>query len=285
MLLSGVFLGKSFTNYIQPLPVASIYNKITFYGNNIIDDIHVQSRLYSDTEVQALLINDVPPWDGYTIMLSQFNQSNLQAGNVVSLDSSITNWNIYRKAMDEEISKNLATIDVGTTQYMDYTAQANKTYVYDIFPQTATQIGEPLETADILADFYGVYLIDIDTSEVYMFDLNLTTSDVTTEVDITTYKGFSKYSGYTVGDRNYFKASVTSYAGLLEGEDGSFTSDISYIDDLKAFINNGKEKLFKFKSGQMLKVKTMNFKYKYTDDIPKLQPFQMTFDIEECGAL
>jgi len=283
MLLSGVFLGKSFLNYTQPLPVASVYNKITFYGNNIIDDIHVQNRLYSDTEVQSLVINDVPSWDGYTIMLSQFNQSNLQAGNVVSLDSAITNWGIYRKAIDEEISKNLAIIDVGTTQYMDYTAQANKTYIYDIFPQTNTQIGEPLETANILADFYGVYLIDGDTNEVYMFDLNLTTSDVTNEIDRTSYPNYTKYNGVTWGNRDFLKTSVTAYAGLSEIDD-VFKSDINYIDDLRTFINNGKEKLFKFRSGQMLKVTTTNFKYKYTDEL-NIQPYQITFDIEECGAI
>lgn len=283
MLLSGVFLGKGFTNYIQPLPVASVYSKITFYGNNIIDDIHVQSRLYTDAEVQALLINDVPPWDGYTIMLSQFNLSNLQAGNIISLDSTITNWSVYRKATDEKISKNLATIDVATTQYMDYTAQANKTYIYDIFPQTATQIGGALETAQILANFYGVYLIDSNTGEVYMFDLNLTTTDVTNEIDVTTYKGYSKYNGYTFGDRNLLKASVTAYAGT-SNINGVLTSNISYIDSLKTFINNKKEKYFKFRSGQMIKVVTMNFKYKYQDNIG-IQPYIVTFDIEESNGV
>lgn len=283
MILSGSFLGISYLNFAQALPVASTYNKITFYGNNIVDGIHLQNRLYSDSEVQALDINDYPAWDGYTLMLSRFDNQDTEAGNVTNLSSNITSWNIYRRATDEEISKNLATVDDTVTQYIDYTAQANKTYIYDIFPQTATQIGAPVETAQTLANFYGWYLVDTDTNTIYKFDLNLQSGDISNEIDFTEYKNYSKFPGFTFTDRDYIKVTVSAVCGSIN-QDGTIYQPVDYIEQLKDFINNKKEKLFKSRKGDIWRGITTNFKYKYMDEVGQ-QVAVVTFDFVESGSV
>lgn len=283
MFLSGSFLGMSYLEKINQIPLASAYSKLNFYGNNIIDEIHVQNRLYSDEEVLNLQINDYPAWDGYTLLLSKFDQQDLKAGNILTLNSPITNWVIYRKDTDDKISKKLIELDVNTTEYTDYTVQGNKTYIYDIFPKTVNEIGEPLETSQTLADFWGWYLVDPDTQTVFMFDLNIESGEINNETDMTTYQSYGKYNSYSFGNRDYVKGSVSAIGGTIN-VNGELVNGVDYIHNLRAFINNKKDKLLKNSHGDIFSVITSGFKYKYIDDTQE-QIFTVSFSFEESGSV
>lgn len=283
MFLAGNLLSVDYLDKINNLPVPSEYNSLNFYGNNIIDEIHLQSVNYTDEEVESLNIDDYPAWDGNTLLLARFNQKDTQAGNILNVNSPVTKWSLYRKDEGDKVSKKIIDLDVSITEYIDYSVQAYKKYIYNLFPCNSTQIGQVVEVGEVYTDFYGWYLVDVDEEIVYKFDLDVESSEITNETDITTYQGYTKYNAYSIGNRNYLKGSLSAMCGTINS-DGTLAYDDEYIDGLRAFVNNGKDKLLKNRIGNMWKVRTSNIRFKYKDEY-SIQPAVVTFDYEESGEV
>jgi hypothetical protein len=125
---------------------------------------------------------------------------------------------------------------------------ANKSYIYNIFPSTINEIGEPLETSELTTDYYGWFLIDEETGTCYEFNLNTQSGEIQTETDFTEYKNYTKYPGFSIGDRKYIRGTVSAIVGEIT-VDGKLDQTTDYLDGLRDFILNGKEKLLKNPKG------------------------------------
>jgi len=283
--LSGTFLGLSTFFQKPPLPTPSIYDRITFYGDIIIDNVWIRDRILSDAEIDAMNYKIDPTWTSDTIFLALFENGNLNAGNLINLTSPILSWDIYRRTVEDNILTYLDSVDVSIKTYVDYTTQAYKTYIYEIFPITATEIGSALQTDPLYTNYYGYYLIDPDTGTAYKFDLNLSSSDFQYEEDVTEYKTYTKYPAVSRGKLNYLKHSITVLAGTIQCPDGTFLQPIDYLNTLEAFITDGKVKLYKTRKGGIYKVYTRNYKYKALDDGITEQPMLVSFDVFEVEAV
>jgi hypothetical protein len=268
---------------IKATPAA--YNRITFFGDITIDNVWIRERILSDAEINAMNYKIAPTWTSDTIFLALFEHNSINAGNIINLTSPIISWDIYRKTVEENILTYLTTVDHSIKTYVDFTTQAYKTYIYEIFPITATEIGDALQTAPLYTDYFGYYLIDPDDGTVYKFDLNISSGEFQYEEDVTVYKTYVQYPAVTKGKTNYLKNTITALAGTISCTEG-FLQPIDYINTLEAFITNGKIKLYKTRKGGIYKVYTRNFHYKIleNDGIVE-QPMLITFDVFEVEAV
>jgi hypothetical protein len=283
MYLLGAGVGFDVFIALEQVPDKRSYSKITVYGNAITDKINILDYELTNTELEAVDITDTLTWSANTDLLAEFDNS-LSGGNFLDLDIPILNFQIYRRESGATTSVLLDTIDPDVIQYIDYTAQPNKTYIYDLFAVTATQISEPLETASILSDFYGYFIIDPTDGTVFKFDMAVQSSDSQYAEDLTVYDTYTQYPAFSRGQRKYLNTTITGITGTLTS-DKVLTQTVDYIDELRDFIHNGNEKIFKTRKGQIYRVETRNFRFKPFNDAVSDQPLLISFDVIESSAV
>jgi hypothetical protein len=283
MILNGSILGSSFLFNQFLIPQPTSYDSVKINGNCKIDKVRVLDIELSETEINNIKLNDIYTWNPNTLIYSEFG-NNLSAGNITGISGAITNWDIYRKIKDESIYTKLKTINVSEKKYIDYTVKANKTYQYRIYAKNASEISDALNTGEVLTDFYTWSLCDENTGEVWLFELNLQSGDIKSNVDINIFdKAYTKYPSVSFSEKDYLSGSINCLAGTINA-DGTLYYPDDYLDNLRAFINNKKSKLLKNRRGDCWRVCTNNFNFKYEDFIPQ-QVANVTFDYVEVGVI
>jgi hypothetical protein len=283
MYVLGAGVGISSFESLGRVPDKRIYTKITVYGNAIVDKIHILDSELTNAELEAIDITAALTWSSHTDLLAEFENS-LSGGNFLDLDIPILNWQVYRKEQGGITSTLLDTISATDIQYIDYTAQPQKTYIYDLFAVTPTQISEPLETAAILSDFYGYFIIDPVLEIAYKFDMSTESSESAYAEDFTVYENFTQYPSFARGQRKYMSTTITGMPGTLT-QDKVLSQTVDYIDALRDFIHNGNEKIFKTRKGQIYKVQTSKFRFKPLNDAISDQPLLVSFDVVESSSI
>jgi len=282
VFLNGIFLGLSSFSNAQSAPAKRLYDKITVYGNAIIDKLNIKSTELTNAQLLTIDITDTLGWEIDSLATGEF-ENTLDAGNITSLTSAMTIWEIVRREVGDTVLTSLAKVDKAILEYTDYLAQANKNYEYLVYPETATQVGQALLSPAILADFFGVYLIDEDSETVLFFDLDIATDEITNETDMTEFQTYTKYNAYAFGDRDFLKGHIQATAGYFD-TNGDLIYDLDYFENIKTIINNKKDKVLKFRNGQMIRVITSNFRYSYMDSIGE-QLYTINFDFIEVGEI
>jgi len=145
LFLSGLFLG---VNYFQnvagtPSPVKKIYDSIQIFGGATIDKLQIENIEIDNETLTNIAISDRLIWNPTTILLAEF-ENNLIAGNVANLDSPVTQWQISRRESNSSVLKILGTVDVGVTEFVDFSCQQNKIYELNVACEQ-----------EILAGFYS----------------------------------------------------------------------------------------------------------------------------------
>jgi hypothetical protein len=259
MFLQGSFLNISFLGNVQPKPTKKTYNKIQYFGDITIDKVKIINYEMTDEELDNINVLNSLIWSPDTLFLAEF-ENGLGAGNVEHLNSPILSWQINRKEEKESTFKKLGVVDVNTVSFIDWKAQTDKNYTYDIIPITATEIGNALEVADISPYYTSWFLIDEQNNLSYEFYLNFEGGDLENVTDFTVMDNYTKYPSFNIGKRDYVKGTVSFIIGdiVYDGLDQT----VELLDNFKKFINNGKEKIFKSRKGNIWNVMTMNYKEK-----------------------
>lgn len=283
MYLNGYVLGVSYLSNTQSTPTKRAFSKITIHGNATIDKLHVKEVVLSNEELLQLNFTGTRIWDSDTILLAEFEGA-LGAGNITNLVNPITQWEINRKEISETAFKKLGVVDGNKSTFTDWTTQANKEYVYNIFALTDTEVGEPLETESIKTDYYGWYLIDKESGISYEFNLNIQSGGIENVTDMAIYDGYTKYPSFSIGQRDYIKGSLSAIAGDIL-TNGKLYQPTDYLDDLRAFINNGKEKILKSRKGHIWNVMTTNYREAPLSDDVQEQPYTISFDFIESSEV
>jgi hypothetical protein len=184
-------------------------------------------------------------------------------------------------------------LPTGVYNFIDYSAQSNKNYVYYVFPETTNAIGLAMISEPVTPIFYIDSLANVDgTDNVYQFDLGIQSGDYQNTEDFFEYLSYSKYNSYAFGQRQFYELTITaiSSANILDntGSDTGTVQTIDYLESLRCFIQNGKPKYFKDKAGHIFQGITHNYKQKVVDDaicVNNSQPFQITFDFIQTADI
>jgi len=283
MFFSGNFLGvSSFQKVVGiPSPVLRSYTSVKVYGNATIDKLQIKNEEIDNTTLQNTAIAENLVWTPKTLLMAEF-ENNLIGGNVSGLDSPLTHWQVSRRESGSSILKNLGTVNVGVTEFIDYEAQPFKTYEYQINALNSEQVSEAFVTDEIDMNFYGYYLVSEDEGLAYKFDLNVKSGNNEYVEDIVIHDNYTQYPAISIGKRKYLKTSIQAICGEVD-INGFLQQSVDYIDTLKDFVLNGKNKLWKTRKGGIHKVFTHNFKYQNLDDGIEQQIMIVSFDIVEVA--
>lgn len=283
--LGGTFLGISYLNGYQGQPIPKKYNKIRIYGEGIYDNIHIRNFTYTQEDIVALSMSVQPIWDGNTIILAQFNNKNLEIGNITGLTEKIDFWEINRRELGGKILTKLATIPVSQDTYIDITAKPNKVYEYVVFGLSDNQISEPLLSSQVKSNFYNHLLIDPDTNRVFIFDLNAQTDSIENKTNTVKYESpFSKFPAFAEGMNDYLTGGISAIVGDINTS-GNLDQSVDMLEELRAFINNGKYKIYKDRKGSAFKVKTHPISRSMVNDSIISQPNMIHFTWEQVGEV
>lgn len=285
-VFSGSFFGFNMiangaNNRRDPLELMDIL----IYGEQTARLTQVFNIELTDTQINNLDFNNVV-YDSNTVMLAQYN-NNLNAGNNFGTGEDIISWEIRRLDVDRNVLEDLGSVPVATTTLTDYTAVRDKTYRYEIFGRTQNLLTEATISDDVNPNFFGWYLIDINTNETIRFDLEVESGTLTNVRDVTEHQTFAQYPSVAFGRRNYYRGSIRAFGGVVDctgtiTDNNGIIFDAEYQETLKTFLNNGNEKFMKDRKGIIYRVQTWGANIDYNDDVGQ-QPYTITWNFAEVG--
>lgn len=287
------YLIGSSTIYNTPMAFTS-YQGLQFNGNCILDNICIRNIVQTDTIAKSEDMSIEPDWTPDVIFKTVFNYTT-DSANVFGLLQSQTKFNLGRQEVGSDVIKNVAILDPNITSFIDYKVEGQKSFNYYLSAKNDTQLSEPLVTDLITTSFFGVYLLDASDIDDYTnnndvicfkLDFNATVAAVSNNADVTTYRSYQKYDQYYIGNTNYLSGSVTSLLGYWDENGDDVTWSPFYLEQFRSFINNGQEKIMKFKNGKTIRVVTFNSNTEsmsYVHEDVQNQPTDITFGFRECA--
>ena len=248
-----IFLGYAFAGGPHSFDASAVTgNSATsaVLSNGVFDEFYMTSDVLSYS-------NTIPSsWDFHTLLHANFN-GNLLAGNIDFAVSEVdvlrlkrrikgtTNWVIL---YEQPVSNK----DDLTVVYYDKTCRANTTYQYTLVP-VFDQVEGKSYTSEITTDFQGLFVIDRDNVFQTELDVKFSNSKRSKPRSVITPIG-SKYPQVVSNSTNNYDSGTVSAEWIkYNQEDDSWDTDnaISYIDNLKDFLNNEYPKLIKYQDGRM----------------------------------
>lgn len=254
-------------------------NKIIFTGKILLDNIHAQNTVLTDTEILAIVPSTPQIWGINTNFLSNF-ENTLESGNYVTAET-VTGWRLKRKRQNDSLFTTLKDFSKTTLAYVDKTVRNNNTYLYTLHSLSAS--GESLGIeGNAITDFWGWFLIDPTTNTSYKFDLMNSTDNIQVNDDVYTYKNYTKYPVISYGKSEYKTSKFTTMPYTYSDITKQYTIDLDLLNTIQAFINNKSPKILKNALGELFYVSTYGFEYKINDVIPS-QIYTISFNWAEIG--
>lgn len=285
----GAFTGITFlTSYVPSIPDPSSYDKVIFYagegenGGCIIDKVYGINGVLSSDEINKNSdINFAPKWLSNTYLLSEFNNS-YAGGNVTSITTPITEWQIYRSEENGNLLEKVGEVDVLTESFIDYTALKNNIYTYYLFGKNDVEISSPLTSEPVNCDYYGWFLIDVDNNVAYMFDLNFSGGQISQEEEISEYNTNLQYNAYSKGATNFISGNITA---LVMEDLCKMSQSVDYVEQLREFIFSDRKKYLKDNKGRIYNVFTSGYSDSMITYGIKDEPRYISFDFKEIGEV
>lgn len=208
--------------------------------------------------------------------LANFEQT-LRAGNV---SSDIESFRLKRIASDGSLYNTLSDFDITEHSYIDRSLRNNITYTY-ILNSIDGDGNEGLGTTFTASlDFYGWFLFD--SSNIYKFDLENSSDSINTNLDFNIYNNYTTYPTVGFGSRNYRTGKLNTIPYTYNTTSLSYEFTFDLLEEIKSFINNKTVKYIKNTKGEILKIVTSNFNYKYNEVVVN-KPYTISFDWVEVG--
>lgn len=263
MIFNINYFNASTFQSLTPLPIPTIYSKISLFGGGTFDDLWGENYIRTQQQIAQLDLYAQPQYTPQTIILAHFN-NNLQAGNIISLPAAIDGWIIQRRAEGDAKFTTIAMVDADVDTYQDRLVSSKQTYTYQLIPKTGTVLGSPLESDPTTTDFRSVILLDPESNDGYSFCLNTVANAITVNDDVVQSDTKGKYQTTLKGNRRFKSGTVSTIA---RSDSNGIEQDIQFLETLEDFIQNSNEKIIKFPKGFTYRVVTSNMSYSKLDGV------------------
>jgi hypothetical protein len=254
---------------------------VVYYGNTTLDEAHMRNTEL--TVAQMLALNVAESFSAITVYLGHFD-GNIQVGSLTTITSPIYKYIIRRRRIDESqytfVSEVLASANISYIK--DYLTVNHKSYEYIVTPVDINGIMGSSSTATTTQDFFGWVLVDEDNTFAYKFDLENNTGSIQVVEDLKIYDNYTEMAYISQGIRSYRVGNLETMPYSINGVEIEITVDT--LNLIKAFINNKKPKYLKNTSGEIYKVMTSEFNYKFIDQIIS-QPYKISFKFIQIGVV
>lgn len=275
MFLSDILTTTPVTKFVQ-FPKRT-YDRVNIKGVVAFDGLHLRNKELTNQEVLDIVTEET--FGSFTIFLANFEDT-LAAGNYASVNDPIVKWKVMRRPVSSFAPILLNELGADQTTYVDYTQANHKNYEYQVIPITTTgKEGSPL-TSIAQSDFYGWFLTDEDSTKIYKFDMEIESESIALNVDIKLFEGYSQFPIQRTGKRKYRTGGLSTIPYTYNGASVHFTSDT--LREIEAFISDGTTKILKNTSGDLFRVQTSDFSYKYMDNV-QVQPYTISFKWTQVG--
>ena len=271
------------------------YDKITIYPNQKVDYLIQITDVASNEDISK--VNDanfVPDWNSFlnrTNIMSPYT-NDLISSFITGLTENLSGWTVYRQKVGETALKKVAEIDKSAIYIEDYCVANQSRYRYFFFPITETQIGVNLATGRINTNWWNWSLTSLENigdgiyvpKEVWVFDTNLESGDVTQNLDIVYHNNFTKYPKESRGEMNYITGSLSCFLSNIDNDKGEYIETVDKLNDWRDFCADDSLKVIKDRKGNIRLVSISDTTNSIMDESDK-QPTTISFSYTEIGNI
>lgn len=192
----------------------------------VADEVHLQTVTVNNPSKQG--------WTTGTVLLASYN-GDLEAGNILMAENPIEKLRIKRRNYKKQSFKTLKELpfDPNPSQlkYKDYTALSKQEYEYMVVPVDSSGIEGVIGSVNIVANFDGWWIVDLDEPEKYSFQFlyNMDDITVTTDEDRNEIVTFSKYPKVIYGTRRNKRGTLS---GLFIPEGYDVREQLEKLDEM-----------------------------------------------------
>ena len=271
-------------------------NNVKLYNNIKLDFFHIEDAAGDNLNIFNN-VRFIPVLNNYSRFLVTFDDGTTTAQGIVDEALGYT-FSIYREVEGTNNLIYVARLDEGALSIIDYGVVNNTNYRYYIFQEDDSAVSEAVISNNVQTCWWDWSLVDlipsdednlyyVDDSNIWKFDLNLSSASMTNTMSTTVYDSLAQYPKVSVGNTNYSTGGITCLLGSIS-RDGS--SALTYqepailMDLWKAFCSNGRMKLLKDRKGNAYLV-AITSNSSQIDDILSEQPNTITFNWVQVGDI
>lgn len=237
-----------------------------------------------------------PTLNNYSRFLAMFDNANTTARGIADVALGYT-FSIYKEVEGTNQLKYVAHLEEGGLSMTDYNISNANKYKYYIFKEDESAISEAVTSNVVEACWWNWSLIDLipsteeknlyyaNPNSIWKFDLNVSSSARTQNIQTTVYNNLTKYPKISIGKSNYSSGSLTCLLGDIKRTTtslGEYIEPATMLDDWNDFCTNGHIKLLKDRKGNAMLVGINNTSAQ-VDDILREQANTITFDWTQVG--
>lgn len=271
-------------------------NNVKLYNNIKLDFFHIEDAAGDNLNIFNN-VRFIPVLNNYSRFLVTFDDGTTTAQGIADEALGYT-FSIYREVEGTNNLIYVARLDEGSLSVTDYGVVNNTNYRYYIFQEDDSAVSEAVISNNVQTCWWDWSLADlipsdednlyyVDDSNIWKFDLNLSSASMTNTMSTTVYDSLAQYPKVSVGNTNYSTGGITCLLGSIS-RDGS--SALTYqepavlMDLWKAFCSNGRMKLLKDRKGNAYLV-AITSNSSQIDDILSEQPNTITFNWVQVGDI
>lgn len=268
------------------------YNKIRLFPSIKYDYLIFLRNIASNAEIEKHYDSEyIPDWDDFSEpgIIAQFT-NDLNSSIVSGLIDPAIGWLVYRRKVNETRSHLVAELPALQFFVKDYVVADQTQYIYDIVVLTENEMGVSIRSNPIKTDWLNYSITSIkqigenmyQPSQVWLFDLNLTSTDIAQNIDITTYNTFTKYPKVSKGESNYQTMGITALVGGMKCVGQEYREPIELLEAWQEFVATSDLCIWKdYKGAMKLGQISDGSSSKYVDGVIGNQPTHITFNFIE----
>lgn len=269
------------------------YDKITIYSPIVVDYIDIEKNTFTQAEYEATYAQTyAPSWGDNSVMVANFN-TGINSDDSTGLTSIVKKWSVYRQKIGSSVQEKVISVDKDTLEAEDYLVSTNSSYRYRVYPETDTEIGVAIISDDTktcwrnwvvlgLKKTSNDNIYSVDNNNVWLFDYNLQSSEISQSLNKNVYEGFTKFPKVSKGNRNYLTGNINCLIGKFINSKYYDSKDM--IDRWTAFVNSGDKKILKDRKGNLYEIEITESSFKY-EDVTSNQIVSISFKWIQIGDL
>lgn len=272
-----------------------LLTKLTAMDNVKLDFLHIEEQSSTNQDIFSNK-KYKPTLNNHSRFLATFDDANTIAEGIADIALGYI-FSVYKEIKGTNQLRYVAHIDEGVLSVLDCNVVNDTTYKYYIFKEDDEVISEAVASNDITTCWWDWSLVNLsvdkndeslyyaDVDNVWKFGLNLSSSETTRNMSVTTYDNLTKYPKISSSKMNYGSGSITCLLGKVQKTNdslGEYVEPVSMLEEWNDFCADGKIKLLKDRKGNAMLVAITGASAN-VDDILTEQPNTITFNWVQVG--
>lgn len=261
---------------------------IYMYPHVTFDFLHIERQ--SDSNADIYVSSYIPTLNNNSVALITFDDNNNNCNGITDSALGYT-FSIYREENDSNELEYITRINEGALSLVDYNIANQNKYLYYVFKEdedyiSAANTSNEVETCWWNWSITGLNRGDdgnyyVDTNNIWLFDLNVESADITNNFTKTEYQNLTQYPKVSIGKINYSSGALTCLLGKINND--VYYEPVSMGQAWRDFCASGETKLLKDRKGNILIVEIMSASSNIMDETTE-QARTITFNWTQVGT-